>query len=301
MVIGAKGFIGAAVTRRLVAEGHAVVCVDLKATAGRLADVLDDIELLVGDVSSEEGLMSLLAAHPVDAVIGLPFYRGPSTRDQLEVMVAGTWRIFEQARLANVQRVVCASSIRVYGPQSLHGAGAVDESSPCMPQDAYGAGKRLGELAAAEFNRKYDMQIAMLRINGVYGPGVREGASGICSAPYLAATEGTVELPYIPDARLCLSHVDDNAWALTSLAIGKPPEHTVYEAGGHPTSYAEMAEITRQLVPAADIRFGTPTSQHELTYTYLTDNSRLHGEYGIAHRSVLDGYRTIVEHLAAHA
>jgi hypothetical protein len=60
-----------------------------------------------------------------------------------------------------------------------------------------------------------------------------------------------------------------------------------------------MAEITKLLVPDCEIQF-VPTEEHpELTYTYLTDNSRLREEFGIVHRSVLEGYRTIVDDVRA--
>jgi UDP-glucose 4-epimerase len=299
MVIGGKGFIGSSVIHQLTDAGHAVVCVEPKTTPGRLSDLIDRIELVEGDIANDESIKKVMSQHPVDAITALPFYRGPSIRDELEVMAAGTWRVFESARQAGVRRVVFPSSIRVYGPQSLHGEVMVNENSPCLALDKYGVYKHLGEVVGSSYNAKYSMEIAALRISGVYGPGVREGSAGVSAAPYLAATSGQVVLPFLPNARLCLAHVDDIAAALIALILADRPRFSVYEAGGHAVSYSEMAEITKLLVPDCEIRF-VPTEEHpELTYTYLTDNSRLREEFGIVHRSVLEGYRTIVDDVRA--
>jgi nucleoside-diphosphate-sugar epimerase len=292
LIIGGKGFVGSAVTRRVIADGGRVVCVEPKATPGRLAHLGDSVEIVAGDVRDLEGLATIAAEHDVDAMVVAPFYRGRSVYDELTVMAGGTWTAFEAARASGVKRVVFASSIRVYGPQSLHGDVPLNELSPCLAQDRYGVYKRLGEVVAGTFNRRYGMEIACVRLSTIYGPGVREGAVGVSLAPVQAATEGAVRMPYDPDARLCLAHVDDAAQAIAALATGPPPRHTIYELGGRLVTYREMAEIATALVPAS-VEF-VDGEGFEHSFSFLMDNRRLVDEIGLEHRTVEQGYREIV-------
>lgn len=297
MVIGAKGFIGSAVVRRLLAAGREVCCVEPRTTPGRLGDLGDAVEIVHGDVRELEGLHGLLVESGAEAVVTLPFFRGPSLYEELEILGRGTWVVFEACRLAGVRRVIFPSSVRVYGMQDPLGTQPKNEQSDCVPLGWYGAIKRAGELIASEYNERFGMEIVAVRIAAAYGPGIREGAAGVAAAPVGAAGEGKVELPYLPEARQCLIHVDDIAASVDAMLAARPPQYAAYELGGQTVSYREMAHISEQLVPGASVDFVCRAEHPELTFAYLTDNQRLRQEFGIEHRSVEAGYREIVEGL----
>ena len=49
LVTGGKGFIGARLIRNLVARAETVLCLDLKATPGRLGETAKQVTMVAGD------------------------------------------------------------------------------------------------------------------------------------------------------------------------------------------------------------------------------------------------------------
>src|SRR4029077_13273970 len=81
--------------------------------------------------------------------------------------VAGTFNLLQAAKSNGVRRVVFASSREVYGdPRQL----PVPETAPIKPKNSYGASKAAGEAYCGAFGRE-DLEIAVLRLANVYGPG----------------------------------------------------------------------------------------------------------------------------------
>src|SRR5262245_52158416 len=117
LVTGGAGFVGAAIARRLRAEGAYVRVLD-DLSHGR-AERLEgwDIELVVGDVRSARATRE--AAENMDAVVHMA-YMPPSAgthgeRVAHDVNVTGTLNMLAAARDAGVRRFVLASSAAVYG------------------------------------------------------------------------------------------------------------------------------------------------------------------------------------------
>jgi nucleoside-diphosphate-sugar epimerase len=84
-----------------------------------------------------------------------------------------TNNVLAAARVAGVRKIVCGSSLAVYGlyypvtplqPEYL----PVDENHPLRPQDPYGLSKLVGEKLCEAAGLNGDMQIASLRFSGIY-------------------------------------------------------------------------------------------------------------------------------------
>jgi UDP-glucose 4-epimerase len=82
--------------------------------------------------------------------------------------VVGTFNVLTAAREAGVERVVFSSSREVYGEVERL---PVDESQPFDPKNAYGASKVAGEVYCRIFQRTYGLDVSVLRLANVYGPG----------------------------------------------------------------------------------------------------------------------------------
>src|SRR5216684_437417 len=108
LVIGATGFIGPRLIRRLVARGESVVGMDLNPGAAAFADVPIGAPVVRGDITQFEDVMRAVLDVKPDRVINLAY-------------ILGMDNCFEAARLAGVKRVVYASSIAVSGQQSNFG------------------------------------------------------------------------------------------------------------------------------------------------------------------------------------
>lgn len=302
LLFGGRGFIGSSLTPLLVERGYRVVCVEpTAATLGRLEPWAEHVDLVTGSVAEPTDVQKVIAATDPALIVNLAFPRGLGIAAEMDVMARGTWNLLEAAAASTCRRVVQASSVRVYGPQRVHGPDAhLNEESPCKPIVRYGHYKFLGEQLAADYRRKHGLEASALRIPMVYGPGAREGAYGVCVPALAAATGEAMVLPYDSDATLCLAHVGEVARALADLAdpAVSAPQHAVYELGGHALRYREMVETAATLVDhEVRITFEPDERAAEHDFAYLLDNLRIADEYGLKHRSVADGYQSIIDHV----
>jgi nucleoside-diphosphate-sugar epimerase len=85
------------------------------------------------------------------------------------VNTAGTLNLARQAAAAGVRRFVFLSSVKVNGEGSPH---AYLETDTPAPEDAYAVSKWEAEQGLWEISAKTRMQLVILRIPLVYGPGV---------------------------------------------------------------------------------------------------------------------------------
>ncbi len=172
LVTGGGGFIGSNLVRRLLVEGHEVRVLDNFSTGNRanLADVLDDVELVEGDIQSYERAHS--AVRGVEIVLhqaAMPSVPR-SVQDPLTsnaVNVVGTLNVMLASRDSGVRRVVFASSSSVYGatPQLPK-----QESLPALPISPYAVAKLAGEGYCRSFHEVYGLETVALRYFNVFGP-----------------------------------------------------------------------------------------------------------------------------------
>ena len=118
-VTGAGGFIGAHLTRALLAEGHEVVAIDnyIRGQASRLANAQGAIERVTLDVRDKDALVEALRG--VECVFHLAAVNGTEnfyTQPQLvlDVGVRGALAVSEACIEAGVPDLVVASSAEVY-------------------------------------------------------------------------------------------------------------------------------------------------------------------------------------------
>jgi nucleoside-diphosphate-sugar epimerase len=300
LVVGAKGFIGAELCRTLLARGHRVVALELRTSPGRLADVAADIEWCCGDAASSEAMLAAIGRSGVDAIYYGPFYRDPpdgrNIEGELQVMGLGACHAFNLARVLPLRRVVFPSSTAVHGYQ-LSGEPAVDERSALRPHGVYGATKLLCEQVGRDLNELLGRRVVTsVRVPSVYGPGADVASRGV-NIPAVAAARGVPgQVHYTRSARLCIAHVQDAAEALATMLERENVEAPVYELGGLDVSFGEIADVVDAIVPTARTQFGTT---ERAPFPFAVDWSLAREEFGITHRPLVEGQRTIVE--AEHA
>jgi UDP-glucose 4-epimerase len=178
VVTGGGGFIGAYLVRRLVREGWDVVVVDNleRGLIDRLADVIDDVEFLQGDVRDAQFMTRACRGAEVifhlAAVNGTEnFYKRPEL--VLDVGLRGMLAVVAAAREAQVPDLVVASSAEVYQtPPKV----PTDEAVPLMlpdslnPRYSYGGSKIVSELIAFNYGQEHFRKVQVFRPHNVYGP-----------------------------------------------------------------------------------------------------------------------------------
>lgn len=177
LVTGGSGFIGAALVRRLVRDGHRVRVLDdnSRGHTGRLREVLDAVEFLQGDIRDGEAVRQ--AARGVDGVLHLAavngtrhFYEKPEL--VLEVGVRGMLNVLDACRANAVGDLVVASSSEAYQtPPMVPTPEAVPLVVPDVlnPRYSYGGSKLISELLAVNWGRSGFDRVAIFRPHNVYG------------------------------------------------------------------------------------------------------------------------------------
>lgn len=173
VVTGGAGFIGSHLVDRLLAEPCAEVVVFDNLHRGRLENLpaeRDRLRVVVGDIRDEDAVDELVRGADVvfhlaaqSTVMGAV----EDARYSFSTNVVGTFNVLRAAARHEVGRLVFSSSREVYGePLAL----PVDEDSPLMAVNSYGASKVAGEAFCRVFRREYGLPSVILRLANVYGP-----------------------------------------------------------------------------------------------------------------------------------
>ncbi|RJQ54944.1 MAG: SDR family oxidoreductase [Actinobacteria bacterium] len=171
LVTGGAGFIGSNIVEELLKQGHEVRVLDNFSTGRRsnIADFLDDIDLIEGDLQSYERVHN--AVRGVEVVLhqgALPSVPR-SIQDPLTtnaVNITGTLNVLLASRDSGVRRVVYASSSSVYGESKTL---PKREDMPLAPLAPYAVAKLSGEHYCQAFSRVYPIETVCLRYFNVFG------------------------------------------------------------------------------------------------------------------------------------
>lgn len=175
LVLGAGGFLGSHLCRRLVSSGWAVTGVvrdvDDPLVRGRLAPVLDDVHMVVGDATSPGLLADLVPS--ADAIFPFAGRSGAAMsmtapEEDLDANGRGQLTVLEAVRRWQPDaRVVFPGSRLQYGRcEHL----PVAEEHVQLPTSIYGIHKLLGEQYHRLYARTYGVATTVLRISIPYGP-----------------------------------------------------------------------------------------------------------------------------------
>jgi nucleoside-diphosphate-sugar epimerase len=177
LVTGGAGFLGSALVRNLIKQGHSVRVIDdnSRGSIGRLDDVRSEFEFVDGDIRNAEAVRGAMKG--MDAVAHLAFVNGTEyfyTKPDLilEVAVKGMINTLESAIAEGVGDYYLMSSSEVYQtPPEV----PTDESAPISipdvlnPRYSYGGGKIISELMAINYGRKNFQRVVIVRPHNVYG------------------------------------------------------------------------------------------------------------------------------------
>jgi UDP-glucuronate 4-epimerase len=182
LVTGSAGFIGSALTLRLLARGDSVIGIDnhndyydpalKEARLARHADHPNYTHIRLS-LEDREGIKELFATHKPERVVNLGAQAG--VRYSLENPLAyidsnlvGFGHILEGCRHNNVEHLVYASSSSVYGSNTKMPFSVEDNVN--HPVSLYAATKKANELMAHTYSHLYKLPTTGLRFFTVYGP-----------------------------------------------------------------------------------------------------------------------------------
>ncbi len=244
LVTGGAGFLGTHLCRRLLNQGHEVLCVDNFATGSRrnIEELLDEpmFELLRHNVT-----FPLFVE--VDEIYNLacpasPIHYQFDPVQTTKTSVSGAINMLGLAKRLKV-RVLQASTSEVYGdpivhPQTEDYWGNVN---PIGSRSCYDEGKRCAETLFFDYHRQHKMSIKVARIFNTYGPNMRPDdgrvvSNFICQAllgediTVFGRGEQTRSFCYVTDLIDGLDRLMNSAESITGpINIGNPNEFTIRE------------------------------------------------------------------------
>jgi len=282
LVIGGTGFIGSRLVRLLAARGEEIACMDINPGAHSFADLGKQVTVTRGDVMQFDDVMAATLGAKPSRVINLSYLLGSEHAPHFatKLNIIGMDNCFEAARLAGVNRVVFASSLAVNGQQRHFGESAVTEDDFRHGAYQYAVHKIFNEWQAKDYADKYGMTITAVRPANVTGPDKVRGSVDHVNIITQPARGKPISFPH-KDAMRCPIHVDDIAEVFTRVLLADKPKHSVYNSGGIAISLGEIADIVREFLPDAPIRFEHETGGKAGSGNYLIDNTRLVQEFGV--------------------
>ncbi|MEO7083890.1 MAG: NAD(P)-dependent oxidoreductase [Gemmatimonadaceae bacterium] len=245
LVTGGSGFIGSALVRRLLSDGHTVRVLDNNSRGAlrRLSGVEQDVEFLNADIRDAAAVRR--AAQGIDSIVHLAYVNGTELfysqpEFVLDVAVRGMLSVLDACREESVGELLLASSSEVYQtPPHVPTAEDVPLSVPDVlnPRYSYGGGKIACELMAINYGRTGFDRVMIVRPHNVYGPDM--GWEHVLPQFILRAHDaiaahptGDVPFPIQGDGtqRRAFTHIDDFTDAL--LHVLHSGEHLeIYHAG----------------------------------------------------------------------
>ncbi len=172
LVTGGAGFIGSHIATALVDRGDEVRILDNFCTGFQcnIAHLAGRADIIRGDITDVDAVS--MAMQGVDCV----FHQAALASVPLSVSkpldvhhagATGTLMVLDQARRANVRRVVYAASSAAYGDEPFTAKRENDLPAPLSP---YAVAKLTGEYYCQAFTRTYGLETVGLRYFNVFGP-----------------------------------------------------------------------------------------------------------------------------------
>ncbi len=241
-VTGGTGYVGRALCRRLVAEGHEVRALVRSAERARpLAEA--GVATFPGDVtdrfSMREGMSGADAVIHAAADLDLT---GPAERMEA-VNVVGSEQVAALAVKLGVPRFLSVSSVAWFGGSPADGSPATEDTPPQRPLPTrYSETKHRGEQAIRAWAAR-GLKVVTVYPSLVYGPpGKKEGANALLRQLWLGRFPALVGA----DRRTSWIFLDDLIEGLVR-ALDRAPAGAAYLMAGEAASVAEIARRIESL------------------------------------------------------
>ena len=269
VVSGGAGFIGSHLCRRLIDEGHEVVCVDNFFTSSEqtIASLLEapGFTLVRHDIIDPyfpEGSVDRIYNLACPAAPGHYQYNPVRT---MKASVLGMINMLGMAR-ATGARLLQASTSEVYGdpevsPQPETYRGNVN---PIGPRACYDEGKRAAETLCFDYHREHQVDIRVARIFNTYGPNMHPFDGRVVSNFIRQALAGeditifgdgqqTRSFCFVSDLVDGLVRLMESDGLIGPVNLGNPVERTIRDLAEHVIAQTgKTATLVQRPLPPDD-------------------------------------------------
>lgn len=250
LVTGGAGFVGSHLCRRLLSDGHQVVCVDNYVT-GLKANIADLLASPCFTAMRHDVCVPLQI--DIDEIYNLacpasPVHYQHDPIQTTKTSVLGALHMLGLAQRRNA-KILQASTSEVYGDPTVH---PQRESywgnvNPLGPRACYDEGKRCAETLFADYHRQHRTRIKIVRIFNTYGPFMQPDDGRVISNFIVQALQGhDVTLYGNGRQTRAFCYVDDLVEGLVRM-MATPEDVTGPVNIGNPNEIS-MAELAHQVI-----------------------------------------------------
>ena len=318
LVTGSSGFIGAALSQRLLDEGCRVIgidnmndyySVDLKRYRLKQLETNENFKFIQGDISNVEDVRRIFDEFRPIVVVNLAAQAGVrysiiNPDAYIQSNIIGFYNILEACRNSeNLRHLVFASSSSVYGGNTKIPFSTDDKTD--NPVSLYAATKKSNELLAHAYSHLYNIPATGLRFFTVYGPAGRPDMA------YFKFTDtlkngGTIKIFNYGKCERDFTYIDDIIEGVYRVMQGAPEKFSVYNiGGGKPENLLEFvetlqSELVRAKILPEDYDFAShrelvPLQPGDVPVTFA-DSSKLERDFNFTPRiNIHDGLRKFAE------
>ncbi|MDD5229078.1 MAG: NAD-dependent epimerase [Methylococcales bacterium] len=300
LVTGAAGFIGAALSLRLLERGDEVVGVDnlndyydVTLKHARLARLTPhkNFKFVQLNIAERDAMEQLFTTEKVQCVVNLAAQAGvrysiTNPHVYAESNLVGFLNILEGCRNHHIEHLIYASSSSVYGANAKLPFSTEDKVD--NPVSLYAATKKANELMAHSYSHLYDFATTGLRFFTVYGEWGRPDMSPFIFARQILADK-PIDLFNYGNHRRDFTYIDDIVEGILRV-IDKSPtaKYRVYNIGNsQPEQLLTFVETLEKHLGKTAIKNLLPIQPGDVQDTYA-DISDLMRDFDYSPKTSLD-------------
>ncbi len=294
LVTGGAGFIGSAVCRLAVAQGHQVVNVDVLTYAANPENVsmlsAPDYVFEKVDITDAEAISKVFEVHQPDSVLHLAAeshvdrsITGP--RAFLDTNITGTFVLLQASRAyadklsaerRDKFRFHHVSTDEVYGDLGPNDP-AFSETTPYEPSSPYSASKAASDHLVRAWHRTFGLPVVITNCSNNYGP-YQYPEKLIPVVILKALKEEAIPVYGSGDNIRDWLYVDDHAEALLTVLQKGKIGRTYNIGGNNERSNLELVETICKLM---DAREDTKMSNHGSLISFVEDRAGHDRRYAV--------------------
>ena len=243
LITGGAGFIGTHLCKKLLGNGHEVICVDNLYTGAKsnIKHLFDNhyFEFIRHDITFPLFL-------EIDQIYNLacpasPVYYQLDPVQTIKTNIHGAINMLGLAKRTKA-RILQASTSEVYGNPTIHPQmeSYVGSVNPIGPRACYDEGKRAAETLFFDYNRQHGLDIRVIRIFNTYGPNMALKDGRVISNFIVQALRNEPIAIYGDGSQTrSFCHVNDMVKAMIKMMdqneesgpinLGNPDEFTILE------------------------------------------------------------------------
>jgi UDP-glucuronate 4-epimerase len=276
LVTGGAGFIGSALARSLVEDGHQVVAIDnlndyydISLKKDRVQNLPAEVSFIQMDVNDPK-LLDLCQQEKFDGICHLATQAG--VRYSLEAPgeyiannYVATFTILEIAKKADIKKVIFASTSSVYGESD--NVPFSEDFAADTPVSVYAATKRGSEILAHSYHTLYGIDFIALRFFTVYGPWGRPDMAPFIFTDKIIRGE-SIRVFNQGEMRRDFTYIDDIVAGVVA-ALERVSGYEIYNLGnGSPVKLLDFINAIEAAVGTPAQLEMAPMQAGDVTQTY---------------------------------